>query len=72
MKSRPRHLSSFVVGSRTAQGSRVNETPWDVLVMPPARRQIDRLPISAAAAVIERSARLHPTPSVSVSLWASS
>jgi mRNA interferase RelE/StbE len=31
----------------------VNETPWDVLVMAPARRQIDRLPISVAAAVIK-------------------
>jgi mRNA interferase RelE/StbE len=31
----------------------VSETPWDVLVMAPARRQIDRLPISVAAAVIE-------------------
>jgi mRNA interferase RelE/StbE len=31
----------------------VSEAPWDVLVMPPARRQIDRLPISVAAAVIE-------------------
>jgi len=31
----------------------VTEAPWDVLVMPPARRQIDRLPISVAAAVIE-------------------
>jgi mRNA interferase RelE/StbE len=31
----------------------VTEAPWDVLVMAPARRQIDRLPISVAAAVIE-------------------
>jgi mRNA-degrading endonuclease RelE of RelBE toxin-antitoxin system len=31
----------------------VTEAPWDVLVMTPARRQIDRLPISVAAAVIE-------------------
>jgi mRNA interferase RelE/StbE len=31
----------------------VSEAPWDVLVMAPARRQIDRLPISVAAAVIE-------------------
>jgi mRNA interferase RelE/StbE len=31
----------------------VSEAPWEVLVMPPARRQIDRLPISVAAAVIE-------------------
>ncbi len=27
--------------------------PWEVLVTPPARRQIDRLPISVAAAVLE-------------------
>lgn len=31
----------------------MSEAPWDVLVMAPARRQIDRLPISVAAAVIE-------------------
>jgi mRNA interferase RelE/StbE len=31
----------------------VNEPRWDVLVMAPARRQIDRLPVSVAAAVIE-------------------
>jgi mRNA interferase RelE/StbE len=31
----------------------VSEAPWEVLVMPPARRQIDRLPISVASAVIE-------------------
>jgi mRNA interferase RelE/StbE len=31
----------------------VSEPPWDVLVAPPARRQIDRLPISVAAAVME-------------------
>jgi mRNA interferase RelE/StbE len=31
----------------------VSDPPWDVLVAPPARRQIDRLPISVAAAVIE-------------------
>jgi mRNA interferase RelE/StbE len=31
----------------------VNEPSWEVLVMAPARRQIDRLPISVAAAVIE-------------------
>jgi mRNA interferase RelE/StbE len=27
--------------------------PWRVVVMPPARRQFDRLPISVAAAVLE-------------------
>jgi mRNA interferase RelE/StbE len=31
----------------------VSEQPWDVRVMPPARRQLDRLPVSAAGAVIE-------------------
>lgn len=31
----------------------MNEPRWDVLVMAPARRQIDRLPVSVAAAVIE-------------------
>jgi mRNA interferase RelE/StbE len=31
----------------------VSEQPWDVRVMPPARRQLDRLPISVAAAVVE-------------------
>jgi mRNA interferase RelE/StbE len=31
----------------------VSEPPWDLLVAPPARRQIDRLPISVAAAVME-------------------
>lgn len=31
----------------------MSEAPSDVLVMPPARRQIDRLPISVAAAIIE-------------------
>jgi mRNA interferase RelE/StbE len=31
----------------------VSDAPWKVLVMAPARRQMDRLPISVAAAVIE-------------------
>lgn len=31
----------------------MSEPPWDVLVAPPARRQIARLPISVAAAVME-------------------
>jgi mRNA interferase RelE/StbE len=31
----------------------VSETPWDVRVRPPARRQLDRLPISVVGAVIE-------------------
>jgi mRNA interferase RelE/StbE len=31
----------------------VSEEPWRVVVMPPARREFDRLPISVAAAVLE-------------------
>jgi mRNA-degrading endonuclease RelE of RelBE toxin-antitoxin system len=31
----------------------VNDGSWRVLVMAPARRQLDRLPVSVAAAVIE-------------------
>jgi mRNA interferase RelE/StbE len=31
----------------------VSDPPWRVVVMPPARRQFDRLPISVAAAVLE-------------------
>lgn len=31
----------------------MSEQPWDVRVMPPARRQLDRLPISVVAAVVE-------------------
>jgi mRNA interferase RelE/StbE len=31
----------------------VSDAPWDLRVMPPARRQIERLPISVAAAVLE-------------------
>jgi mRNA interferase RelE/StbE len=31
----------------------VTDPPWRVLVMAPARRQFDRLPISVAAAVLE-------------------
>jgi len=31
----------------------VSDAPWQVLVMAPARRQMDRLPISVAAAVVE-------------------
>ncbi len=40
----------------------MSETPWDVLVMPPARRQIDRLPISVTAAVIEALAAIATNP----------
>ncbi|MFL5818263.1 MAG: type II toxin-antitoxin system RelE family toxin [Conexibacter sp.] len=31
----------------------MSEQPWDVRVMPPARRQLDRLPISVVGAVVE-------------------
>jgi len=31
----------------------VSDQPWRVVVMPPARREFDRLPISVAAAVLE-------------------
>lgn len=30
----------------------MNDAPWDVRVMAPARRQLDRLPVSVAAAVL--------------------
>jgi mRNA interferase RelE/StbE len=40
----------------------VREPPWDVQVAPPARRQIDRLPISVAAAVIETFDAITPNP----------
>ena len=31
----------------------MSDAPWDVRVMAPARRQLDRLPLSVAAAVLE-------------------
>jgi mRNA interferase RelE/StbE len=40
----------------------VSEPPSDVLVAPPARRQIDRLPISVAAAVMETLATIATNP----------
>jgi mRNA interferase RelE/StbE len=40
----------------------VSDAPWQVLVMPPARRQIDRLPISVAAAVIETLGAIASNP----------
>jgi mRNA interferase RelE/StbE len=40
----------------------VSETQWHVLVMGPARRQIDRLPISVAAAVIETLGAIASNP----------
>jgi mRNA interferase RelE/StbE len=40
----------------------VSEQQWDVRVMPPARRQLDRLPISVAAAVIETLGAIASNP----------
>jgi mRNA interferase RelE/StbE len=40
----------------------VSEAPWDVRVLPPARRQLDRLPISVAAAVIETLGAIASNP----------
>jgi mRNA-degrading endonuclease RelE of RelBE toxin-antitoxin system len=40
----------------------VSESQWNVLVMGPARRQIDRLPISVAAAVIETLGAIASNP----------
>jgi mRNA interferase RelE/StbE len=40
----------------------VNDAPWQVLVMAPARRQIDRLPISVAAAAIETLTAIAQNP----------
>jgi mRNA interferase RelE/StbE len=40
----------------------VNDAQWHVLVMGPARRQIDRLPISVAAAIIETLGAIASNP----------
>jgi hypothetical protein len=40
----------------------VSEAQWQVLAMGPARRQIDRLPISVAAAVIEMLGAIASNP----------
>lgn len=40
----------------------MSESQWNVLVMGPARRQIDRLPISVAAAVIETLGAIASNP----------
>ena len=40
----------------------MSETQWHVLVMGPAHRQIDRLPISVAAAVIEMLGAIASNP----------
>ncbi|HEY2632058.1 MAG TPA: type II toxin-antitoxin system RelE/ParE family toxin [Solirubrobacteraceae bacterium] len=40
----------------------MSDTPWEVQMMAPARRQLDRLPISAAAAVIESLSAIASNP----------
>jgi mRNA interferase RelE/StbE len=40
----------------------VTDQPWRVVVMPPARRQFDRLPISVAAAVLETLQAISENP----------
>ncbi len=40
----------------------MSDAPWDVRVMAPARRQIDRLPISIAAAVFETLGAIASNP----------
>jgi mRNA interferase RelE/StbE len=40
----------------------VSDPEWQVLVMGPARRQIDRLPVSVAAAVIETLGAIASNP----------
>jgi len=40
----------------------VSDAPWDVRVMAPARRQLNRLPPSAAAAIIETLGAIASNP----------
>jgi len=40
----------------------VSERPWDVQLTAPARRQLDRLPISIAAAVVETFGAIASNP----------
>jgi mRNA interferase RelE/StbE len=40
----------------------VSERPWDVWGLPPPRRQLDRLPISVAGAVIETLGAIASNP----------
>ncbi len=40
----------------------MSEAEWHMLVMAPARRQIDRLPVSVAAAVIETLGAIASNP----------
>jgi mRNA interferase RelE/StbE len=40
----------------------VSDAPWEVLVMAPARRQLERLPATAAAAVLETLGAIAANP----------
>jgi mRNA interferase RelE/StbE len=40
----------------------VSKQPWHVRVTPPARRQLDRLPLSVAAAIVETLAAIAENP----------
>jgi mRNA interferase RelE/StbE len=40
----------------------VNAEPWRLVVMPPARREFDHLPIAVAAAVLETSDAIESNP----------
>lgn len=40
----------------------MNDGPWDVRVMGPARRQLERLPIAVAAAVLETLGAIASNP----------
>ena len=40
----------------------MSERPWDVRVLPPARRQLDRLPISVVGAVLETLTAIASNP----------
>ncbi len=40
----------------------MTETPWRLRVMPPARRQLDRLPLSVSAAAAETFAAIAENP----------
>lgn len=40
----------------------MSERPWDVQLTAPARRQLDRLPISVAAAVVETFGAIASNP----------
>ena len=40
----------------------MNDAPWDVRVLGPARRQLDRLPSSAAGAILETLGAIASNP----------